>query len=188
MIATTMESRSLTMTRPKGRKKLRDAPRERDTAADQQVTWTLDGWCVRYTPYHGDAETEPLTAARRLGRPGQVGAHRTRAPGPARSVHRAGERNGRHGRGRPGLAGRRAPQEWNFQTTETIDGIFNREIRRAWPAGSLPEAKVLAAWLGQVGHESAIDEAKNLRLTLKSRGCDGQVRPSQLAKRAACGW
>jgi hypothetical protein len=39
-----------------------------------------------------------------------------------------------------------------------------------------PAAGVLAAWLTEVGHESAADKDGNLRLTLKRRGCDGQVR------------
>jgi hypothetical protein len=39
-----------------------------------------------------------------------------------------------------------------------------------------PAAETLAGWLADAGHENAIDSDKNLRLTLKRRGCDGQVR------------
>jgi hypothetical protein len=39
-----------------------------------------------------------------------------------------------------------------------------------------PEAKVLAGWLTEAGHEVAIDRDQHLRLTLKRPGCDGQVR------------
>jgi hypothetical protein len=39
-----------------------------------------------------------------------------------------------------------------------------------------PPPALLAAWLTEAGHESAADRDGNLRLTLKRRGCDGQVR------------
>ncbi len=39
-----------------------------------------------------------------------------------------------------------------------------------------PPADVLAGWLSEAGFEPAIDRDRNLRLTLKRRGCDGQAR------------
>ncbi|MBM4070395.1 MAG: hypothetical protein FJ271_15780 [Planctomycetes bacterium] len=39
-----------------------------------------------------------------------------------------------------------------------------------------PAAAVLATWLAEAGHEPAIDKQQNVRLTIKRRGCDGQVR------------
>lgn len=39
-----------------------------------------------------------------------------------------------------------------------------------------PTADAVASWLSDAGHEPAIDKQQNLRLTVKRRGCDGQVR------------
>lgn len=39
-----------------------------------------------------------------------------------------------------------------------------------------PEAERLVAWLRAGGFQPAVDDDGNLRLTLKARGCDGQVR------------
>lgn len=39
-----------------------------------------------------------------------------------------------------------------------------------------PSAKMLCEWLNAAGLEAAIDKDDNLRLALKRRGCDGQIR------------
>jgi hypothetical protein len=46
-----------------------------------------------------------------------------------------------------------------------------------------PAADTLAEWLTRTGREVAIDKEQNLRLTLKRRGCDGQVRVDRAAGR-----
>lgn len=47
------------------------------------------------------------------------------------------------------------------------------QIAEGWTP---PAPELLASWLNDAGHEPAIDKDKNLRLTIKRRGCDGQVR------------
>ena len=42
-----------------------------------------------------------------------------------------------------------------------------------------PDAAVIAVWLNDAGRSVSVDDDDNLRLTLKSRGCDGQVRVSR---------
>lgn len=39
-----------------------------------------------------------------------------------------------------------------------------------------PAARLLSEWLNEAGHEAAIDKDDNLRLAVKRRGCDGQIR------------
>jgi hypothetical protein len=46
-----------------------------------------------------------------------------------------------------------------------------------------PATEALAGWFADAGVESAIDREQNLRLTLKRRGCDGQVRVERGAGR-----
>ncbi len=46
-----------------------------------------------------------------------------------------------------------------------------------------PPAKMLCDWVNAAGHDAAIDEEENLRLALKRRGCDGQIRVERAAGR-----
>jgi hypothetical protein len=39
-----------------------------------------------------------------------------------------------------------------------------------------PPAQMMSDWLNAAGHEAAIDQEENLRMALKRRGCDGQIR------------
>ena len=39
-----------------------------------------------------------------------------------------------------------------------------------------PDAAALAAWLADAGHDAQIDDGGNLRLVVKRRACDGQIR------------
>jgi hypothetical protein len=51
-----------------------------------------------------------------------------------------------------------------------VDGL---EQLQGWEP---PPARLVCDWLNAAGHEAAIDSEDNLRLALKRRGCDGQIR------------
>ncbi|MFV1965909.1 MAG: hypothetical protein ACC628_10830 [Pirellulaceae bacterium] len=67
------------------------------------------------------------------------------------------------------------------ESNELMDELLDRAScwfgnQRGLDEWSPPEPKALADLLAEVGHESAIDSDGNLRLAIKRRGCDGQVR------------
>lgn len=75
-------------------------------------------------------------------------------------------------------------QSLDFESSEQRDALFAAldaavfadrlpVENRSWRA---PETAQLVKWLGADGFQPAVDDDGNLRLTLKARGCDGQVR------------
>jgi len=75
-------------------------------------------------------------------------------------------------------------QSVDFESSEQRDSLFaalNATVfadrlpgkHRSWRA---PERDQLLKWLSAGGFQAAVDDQGNLRLTLKARGCDGQVR------------
>jgi hypothetical protein len=69
---------------------------------------------------------------------------------------------------------------WNA-FNENVLGGTDAECCDAWEP---PDAESLQQWLATAGHTATVDQQEQLRLTLKSRGCDGQVlverRPGRL--------
>jgi len=59
---------------------------------------------------------------------------------------------------------------------ELMENVFVRRIRTKVDGWEPPDTTVIADWLSETGRGATIDDDSNLRLTLKSRGCDGQVR------------
>lgn len=59
---------------------------------------------------------------------------------------------------------------------ELAAGAFARKGPSRPDGWTPPEARAIVRWLAQAGHSPAIDEQENLRLPLKSRGRDGQIR------------
>ncbi|MGE0607277.1 MAG: YbjN domain-containing protein [Pirellulales bacterium] len=78
-----------------------------------------------------------------------------------------------------------AADEWVEETpadadgawrSQVIDAAFGRQPGTTTDTWEPPAAETLAQWLADVGYLASVDEQVNLRLTLKSRGCDGQIR------------
>ncbi len=67
-------------------------------------------------------------------------------------------------------------QENNLLMSELIEETFKRKPKDKAAGWEPPSTSELAGWLEATGHTATVDEDENLRLTLKSRGCDGQVR------------
>jgi hypothetical protein len=64
-----------------------------------------------------------------------------------------------------------------------VDGVFAGDTAPLVAGWQPPTAAVIADWLSAAGYTSAIDEQQNLRLSLRCRGCDGQVRIVRAAGR-----
>lgn len=70
------------------------------------------------------------------------------------------------------------------ETAAGFDALFGELIQKGGSLGeqkrettwTAPPAETLAAWLGQSGYETALDNERNVCLTLKRTGCDGEVR------------
>lgn len=57
-----------------------------------------------------------------------------------------------------------------------LTGPLSGNVQPALDGWVPPEAETIVGWLAVLGHRAAVDEEKNLRLTLKCRGSDGQVK------------
>jgi len=57
-----------------------------------------------------------------------------------------------------------------------LQPLISESILTASEDWEPPAAATLVEWLATAGHDAQIDDAGNLRLVVKRRGCDGQIR------------
>lgn len=59
---------------------------------------------------------------------------------------------------------------------ELLAGPLSGDVGMVSDGWASPSAETITRWLSELGHDAAIDEEENVRLTLKCRGNDGQVQ------------
>lgn len=134
-------------------------------SARSMPTWGPDGWLAQLTSF-------------KLGRNEQLAEHADWR-GPTKLV--------RHG----GAAVRQLTEV--FMSRETFDNnmfddtaeneqqvlmqsLSDTVFARSQQPWKCPSVEEISQWLVDAGYSPSTDESRNLRLTLKSRGCDGQIR------------